>query len=74
MPSLHGRTWRGAEVQTILQTPLHGEDTSTVDMTNVRAAGCTLCSQVINFYHEIFLIEHLQLVKREPCGLISGRS
>lgn len=74
MTSLHKHTWWGTEMQAVLQTPLHRENTSTVDMTNVRLAGCTLWSQVINLYHEIFFIVYLYLTKREPCGLVSSRS
>lgn len=63
MTSLHKHTWWGTEMYAVLQTPLYWENPSTVDMANVRLAGCTLWPQVINFYHEIFFIVHLFLAK-----------
>lgn len=59
MTRLHKHTWWGTQMQAVLQTPLHWENTRTVDMTDVRLAACTVWSQVINFYHEIFFIVHL---------------
>lgn len=70
---LHRRTWWGAEVQPVLQAPLHRENAGAVDVTNVALAGRTLGSQVIDFYHEIFVIVHLESAKREPQALMTGR-
>lgn len=67
---LHSHTWGWAEVQPVLQAPLHREDAGAVEVTNVALAARALGSQVIHFYQEIFVIVHLQSAKREPRALV----
>lgn len=60
-------------MQPVLEAPLHWEDAGAVDVTNVTLAAPTLGPQVIHFYHEIFVIVHLQSAKREPRALVRDR-
>lgn len=62
---LHVHTRRRVEMQAVLQTPLHRKNTSTVDMTDIRLAYGMIWSQIIYFYHEIFIIKYLQERTRE---------
>lgn len=63
-------TWGRAEVQPVLQAPLHREDAGAADVTNVALAGHALGSQIIHLHQEIFVIVHLQSAKREPGALV----
>lgn len=60
-------------MQPVLQAPLHREDAGAVEVTNVALAAGALRPQVINLYHEIFVIVHLQSAKREPRALVRCR-